>query len=517
MKKNCIFWIGVLPFLSAMGILFFSCDMLRDSPFEVEGWAPGSAYHERPENISVSVLFSHESDRTETERAFSLTEDGLSLAGSFLWEGKRLYFSPNLPLKSNRDYRVIVSTDARDEEGLSLEKRFEASFTTRPPGARPQLVSLSPGYDEVLSGPRDEIRIVFSEPVPALSCVNSISFSPSINGSWRLEGEGKTAVFTPGEAWAGGTFYRIAVSSRFESVTGLTMGEEYSSRFIAGSDREAPGLIGAWRVDAWGELTELVPEGDGPGFTENPGWEGDSRLRLDFSEPVDTLDLRSRLGAEPSPVLVLESPPGFASSLIFGLAERPVFGSRFLFRLDKGSRDAAGNESPRGYIFRIFANGPRSKAPALIGIRLPMDPGKLPEANEQAADFSIDESFKDFPIIGGDLSSGPPFPYNEPVPLWIELYFDTAEGAGADLFSVMDLFGVDVTNNALSFSPKSIRDRNFTWEAPRPGWESYHRLEIRGELTNTVNSGMVVFQIRSGLTDDRGNRNEEIFRIPLLK
>jgi hypothetical protein len=142
-----------------------------------------------------------------------------------------------------------------------------------------------------------------------------------------------------------------------------------------------------------------------------------------------------------------------------------------------------------------------------------MAPGKSGAENQELRDYSEETLFYDLPIIAGEGR----YPYGERTPAWIELYIDAAPGAEADLFSVMDLFRVETTNSVFSFSPQSIETENFSLPDPRPGWESYQRLEIRGFLTNTINAGVVSFCLDPGLADTLGNRNERSFRISLLK
>ena len=86
-----------------------------------------------------------------------------------------------------------------------------------------------------------------------------------------------------------------------------------------------------------------------------------------------------------------------------------------------------------------------------------------------------------------------------------------------DTLSLMALFRVETSNNALVFSPRQIKAHSFSAVDPQPGWEQYQRLEIAGYLTNTVNSGVVNVQIDSGLKDSGGNRSEKAFRVSLVK
>lgn len=505
--------------------LFLSCDILRQSPFEVTHWSPGTGYHEVPEHLRISVSFSHDPDEVSVEHSFSLTEDGSSLPGYFRWEGRTLIFSPVVSLELNRDYMLTILEDAQDQKGISLDKKFEVPFTTREPGKRPVVLSVDPQDGGTVLDPWGEIRIEFSESPKAVSCVNAISFSPSMGGSWRLEADGRLAVFTPQEPWVMGTTYRLRITPDFSSIQGLTLGKEFTASFIVGNDQTPPVLMAAHALDPEGKaVMELLPAGDGPLMEENLLWESVYRLGLEFSEPVDTADLKNRLTVEEAPALKMETGPGYADWVVFSFSENPEYLSSFLIRVPAGFKDKAGNESPHGVVFRIRADGPHSKPPELIGFRIPMAPGGIedngtgdvplsPEQIYQVLSFPVEEPFRDLPILSGAGR----YPYVESTPTWIELYFDTAVGAEIDLLSLMNLFQVDATNNALSFFPQSMEAGGFSIPDPPPAWEAYYRINVKGVLINDTNPGVVVFQIASGLRDNLGNINSRVFQLPLLK
>ena len=508
------------------GLLVFSCDILRGSPYEVEAWTPGAGFHPEPGKIKISILLSHESDRVRAEQAFSLTEDRKKLKGDFSWEGKKFFFMPASPLEAGRDYFISLGTEAQDTRGISLEKPFEASFTTYPRGDRPGITGTSPEYEGVMSGNRGEFRICFSEPVKINSCMDSISFIPSAPGSWRLEDEGRTACFVPRDPWQAGSIYKVRVESNFTGLSGFPLGTEYSSVFTIGEDRVKPFLLEALAIfpeGKWDESkgTEVFAEKIFLGKPDDepaavyPDWENYTRLELVFSEPVDTSGLKNLLVSEPSVSLVMESLPGFHDRAVFGFSEYPQWGSTYLFRLSPGLKDENGNTNEEEYCFRIIATGPFSKPPVLRGIRLPMAPGNIPEnpGNQEALNYSLADLFADLPIKSDENH----YPFMEQTPAWIELYFETAGGTEIDIFSLMDLFRVESTNQALTFSPRSVLTENFSWADPEDGWENLQRIEIRGFLTNTVHNGIVTFHIPAGLRDKRGNRSTTDFRISLLK
>ena len=492
--------------------LVFSCDLLRNSPYEVEAWTPGEGFHNDPGRVKISLLLSHGSDKVRTEQAFSFSEDRRTMKGNFSWEGSRLIFIPASPLEADRDYFITLGTGAQDTKGISLENKFEASFTTRPPGGRPRIIGTEPKHGEIVSGSRGEFRLLFSEPVRLNSCMDYISFSPSTPGSWRLEDENRTACFIPREPWQTGSLYRVRVESDFIGVSGFTLGAEYLSEFSTGEDREKPVLLRVFALLPEGKEEEIPFER--PGFFPvviYSAWESFSRLCLVFSEPVDLSGIRNLLIVEPNAALAMESSPELSDTAVFRFAEYPAWGSSFLFRLSPGVKDLAGNESAEEYNFRIACAGLNSKPPALVGIRLPMAPGN--DENQGELSFTPGDLLADLPIAGGEGH----YPFAEQIPSWIELYFEAAPDTEIDTFSVMDLFRVESTNQALVFSPRSIRTENFTLSSPGEGWENLRRLEIRGVLTNTVHSGLVTFRIPPGLRDKRGNRSAVDFRISLLK
>jgi len=490
---------------------FTSCDILRLSPFEVMSWTPGGGYHSEPEKIAVSLVFSHEPDRASVERNFSLTGNGNRVRGTFLWEGRKLKFTPLTPPEKNTDYVITLSADAHDTEGLSMDEAFNGEFTTRESEVRPALVSFFPSMYADVSDPAMEVKLEFSIPVPVNALYDYVSFSPSMQGLWRLEDGGRLAIFTPAEPWTRNSRYEIRFSTSLTDNNGMNIGSDFFSVFTTGVDREEPRLLYTRRISKDGEFFQLEADRGYSGAAEFPvennGWEKDDRLSLVFSKPVDSVSVKNYLSAEDAPALVMETPPGYRTEFIFRFDGIPVFESRFTFRVKPGVKDANGNESKDEYIYRIFANGKFSKPPELAGFRMPLTPG----SEKNLACLGTD-SFLEKAAISEEN-----FPSGNHVQTWFDLYFSAAEGAEIDLFSLMELFRIETSNNVFSFSPNQIKTSGFSVSEPQTGWEDFIRIEIAGTLTNTTNYGLVYFQIAAGLKDSLGNKNENSQRITFIK
>lgn len=470
--------------------------------------------HPETEKINISLNFSHDPDRASVERHFSLTSDSSKVKGIFIWEGKKLTFTPITPLEKNNDYTLIISAEAHDTNGLSMDTAFEKSFSTKPETERPVLLSFYPEMYSEVDDPRTEVRLYFSVPVPLNTLYENVSFTPSMTGFWKPEDSGKTAIFTPSEKWTHNTRYELHLSSSLTDNNGINIRDNFVSIFTIGEDREVPCLLYSGRILKDNSIVTLKPDmcgysGAAELIIENEGWEKDDKLLLVFSKPVDSLSVKNCVSVDDASGLIMETSGGFETEIIFRFESKPAYESRFTFRLKEGVKDSAGNESKDENIYRIFANGEFSKPPSLAGIRLPMAPDSKPD--QELVFYGNDSLFDLIPITDEH------YPSNKEINTWIELYFTTANGASVEPFSLMELFKIETSNNVLAFSPRQVKTKDFTVHQPQAGCENLERIEIAGILTNSINFGVVNFQISAGLKDNFGNSNEKLLRISLIK
>ncbi len=498
-------------------IVSLSCDILRSSPFQVVAWAPGEGFKDTPRSLEVSLQFSHPPDRSSVEVAFSCTEEGIPLGGTFHWDGDRLVFKPYSPFAENRDYRITLDTDAHDQEGLSLERPFEGTFTTRLPGEAPQVLFCSIQDGELLADPPEDLRLEFSTPVTLGACESFISFSPSVSGRWDVDTSGREIRFVAQELWRWGTPYTLTVASDFTDVANRRILQMFRRTFTLGTDTAGPSLTTVRALIPPDSRPQnlYVCSQDGQEIRENTGWETFYSLGLQFSEPVDAVSLKSLLTLTPSPPWTLEPSNGKASEFRVDFPERLSYGTVYLFTLRPGLLDAQGNPSTQTWSWRVRVNGPQSKPPTLRGLRLPLDP--RPETIDQSIQtFAIEDPFAPLPLDSGG------YPYGVATPTWVELFFDTAETPegqkrSLDPFSFIDAFRLETTNGAFSFTPLAVDFESVTGVAPPLSWADCVRIQVRGTLTNQPSSGLALFKIGSGLRDTGGNTSTEDTVLPLSK
>ena len=451
------------------------------------------------------------------EEAFSLREDGVERHGRFLWQDTSVTFIPDTPLRANRDYEINVDVEARTENGLSLDARFEGRFSSRLSDQRPALVAADPADGAAISDLWHPIRLSFSTPVGLLSCINEVSISPAVKGLWHLEDGGKTALWTPAEPWKRAGQYKLTVSPFFESAHGRTTGRAFTTRWTAGSaGKTPPRLLSAAAFHDGNAVWELRPDEAAAASSaapapliENTHWEAAYQLRLSWDREIALASLASSFSVEPPLKFTIDPAWGSADTAVIRFEESPEWDARYLFKLGGALSSAEGTQSGRAALFRLRANGPYSQPPQLAGIRIPVNPAAPPPSRQY-------ETFTKENLYAYITLRRENFPFEQEVETWFELYFETAPGAEVDLFSLRERLRVEATNNALAFSQKALVKSGFTEAAGAAAFAGKTRVEVRGTLRNTAASGVVAFRIGEGLRDSYGNRNPAVQKLQLL-
>lgn len=494
--------------------LFNSCDLLRLTPLCVVAWTPGDGFH-LAADASVSLSFNIEPDRVSVEDSFALVCNGDALAGRFDWDGSTMDFVPICPLMSNAEYRITVGADARTPRGFSMERAFESRFTTRPEFGRPSVVSTNPERFGYLTGPYGRVAVLFSEAIDAVTFRDAMGLTPSIPGDWSLDHADVTATFTPRESWRPGIAYRLDIAAGLTDSCGNRMGQDYSTVFTAGLDAEPPVLLAVDAVDRDGAcmMSLVLDDPSDTMVTDNHGVEATWDLRLRFSEPVVLRTLATRLVCDGGPALLLQTAGESSEQALFHFEQRPGYGSRMQLRVRSGITDAAGNPTTGEEVWWMTVDGPASRPPRLVGIRLPLAPGAASDADRQLVPFGLDQPFATLEL-GGEPER---YPVGIPTPVTIELYVELAAGATLDLFSVMQAFGITATNGALEFQPLLVEPGGYAWAPVWEPWSTCAMARVSGRLTNRANTGVVTISLAAGFSDSLGNAMAAAQGLPLLK
>ncbi|MDR0550759.1 MAG: Ig-like domain-containing protein [Spirochaetaceae bacterium] len=510
-------------FILILPVFCGGCDLLRDEAFEVSGWSPGEGVHGADAPISLS--FTGTPDRLSVERSFSLNSDDGGIRGAFAWEGSTLRFLPAAPLENGQNYRISVSTNAKDKDNVSLEKKFEGAWTTRPGEERPRFLGSVPEDGGRTAGALSPVEIMFSAAPSALACKNGITINPAVAGHWSVL-ENK-ASFTPAENWQKGQTYKVTIAKDIAAPNGKTLGYECHFSFYVNTDATPPRITGVYALDTQGakayKLSRCQTENKNPEnpVLENENWESNYSLRFEFSEKIELARFKSHITIEPQVRYAIAENALFSNFFTLTFLEKPKYGARYACTINEGLRDASGNQDKEVYLYRIYVNGVHSKPPRFAGFRMPETPlsggADTTILAYIANDLQNPGEQKSYPYNFNISGEDGKYKFTSQCDTWIELYFDTADGADIDLISVRELFRLDCTNNCITFSPQSVRASAFTWADKADMLINYQRVEVKGKLQNINRQGLVTFYIGAGLRDSLGNINDNIQRIELYK
>lgn len=132
---------------------FISCSDVLFPEFKVEN----VSYDDN----KVTVKFSAEVDGDSAKKAISLQEDDTEITGTFFCSGNKISFFPKDGIRKNYDYDLAITTLCEDSKGISLEKDFHYSFSTRDEHTRPEIISISPANQQYIEDELEYISIVF--------------------------------------------------------------------------------------------------------------------------------------------------------------------------------------------------------------------------------------------------------------------------------------------------------------------------------------------------------------------
>ncbi len=228
--------------ISIIVLSFTGCSFIEElahmTPPEIVSYSPNSVTTDADSISSVNISFSETMDKTKTENAFTFTEDGTALNGTFNWSSNTISFTPFSGIKSNKEYEIALTANAEDTYGNSLSASFTFKFFTGIELVPPEVTNTSPVNGEILAEIWQQIIINLSEPVNTESFYSAFSINPDVPGSFTWNADYSTATFTPTSNYEQGEEYRVEISTELTDSSGNNLPETYYFYFTAGIDQE---------------------------------------------------------------------------------------------------------------------------------------------------------------------------------------------------------------------------------------------------------------------------------------
>ncbi len=492
----------------AAALCVCSCSLILGmQPLEITDWHPHDARIAASAVSSVWVEFSSAADPVKAEQAFSLSENGAPMTGSYAWQGSRLVFMPVRPVSPGNDYEIAVVSTVETRDGNSLAKDFRFAFTTKTEAGRPTVLQpTQPADGSRVADPLLPIVVRFSEPVDRTSFIAAFSVSPDPGGTVTFDVTGATASFTPLSPWTPGAEYSVVLTDTVKDLSGNRLPETVRWRFTAGAEDVRPTLMAVRpTVDGVPQGTGLTFDDPGvAGLQENTGFEATWGIELQFSEPVSRENMESFITLQPAWSFQVD-PDGTPRDHFFLVPEeRFVWGTMYNLTIKRGVLDTSGNASASDVVYNIQTDGPTTKPPRVEVVRFRTDrPAPGDYSQYTAVDAFGNLNLSAFGPTGDDMS-------------YLDVYLSLANGAAIDPFSIMHSFSVTATNGAALITPVAVATTSFA--DPQPvAIAGLTPVRVSVNITNTTNSGIVTIAVSDSLTDTAGNKAAAAFSLPLLK
>jgi hypothetical protein len=338
----------------------------------------------------ILVCFSAPPAQETLYKAFSASEDGKGLEGSFSFGGNDLRFFPVNGIQAGREYVISISVTAEDKRGNSLEKEFRQVYSTKSDLRAPEISAVFPADESILTVMPGSIRLSFTEAVDPHSLEKALQISPPVSYALRWEMDYRGVTILPLKPLSMGTRYTLSVSTALQDRSRNAMKLPFSSTFLLGEDRSAPGIGLSWR-NAQG--TGVLVSGGG----ENSGLPPDAELDMSFSREVGIESLAGFIEVQPSLGINVQAEGDSRTSAVIRFSQRPLWGTVYRLIIHKGIDAVGGGETGEDLVFTLVFNAPEFKPPEFLG-------GSFKNGMENLA-MSTE---RDFEVLNLDPGVSPP-------------------------------------------------------------------------------------------------------------
>jgi hypothetical protein len=448
----------------------------------------------------IVVSFSSPPAQASIYKALSASEDGRQLEGSFSFTGNELRFFPVNGIKADQEYTITISTAAEDYQGNSLEEEYRRVIYTKTDFTAPGISAVFPADESILTVSPDTIRISFTKAVDPNSLEKALQISPAVSYAISWEADYREAHILPLNPLTMGTRYTLSVSASLQDRSRNTMKLPFSSTFLLGNDRSAPGISLGWHN----------PKGAGVLLRDGKNTLPlDAELDVSFSRDVGIESLAGFVEVQPSLGLSIKAERDSRTRAVIRFTQRPLWGSRYTLIIRKGIDAVGGGKTEEDLVVSLVFETPEFMPPQFMGGFFKNSGGNTVLSPERDFDaLSLNPAY--FPTTG------------DSVPTEICFVFSVSPGTSLSLPSAMEALSITTSNNCAYISIKTVkvlssssyRTSSFNDPALEAGEGKELGALVYGiEIENTINNGLIVFSIGTSLKDLLGNALGEAIRI----
>lgn len=205
----------LISLLSA--ILFGSCSCVFYPDFKITDFSYSENY--------VKVVFSSKPNFQILQNSFYLLQDEVSQKGYFTQAENSIFFFPSKGITKNHDYELVISTDAENIDGISLQRKYTKTFTTRTKTLPLKILSST----KTQSGYQFE----FSSSVDDIQFRENFSISPEIQYSTNWNADNTVVNLKFQKSLSPKEEYKISISTELTDIYNNYLETKYVHTFYS--------------------------------------------------------------------------------------------------------------------------------------------------------------------------------------------------------------------------------------------------------------------------------------------
>lgn len=494
-EDNCAAKIIPVPFLFLAALFLTGC---------ADTFIPELNVHSVTyDSEKLSVTMSDTPDSSSFQKGFSLTEDNASVNGRFIFAGNTVHFFPDYGIRSNYDYKLILSTQIEDTDGRSLMHDFSYCFSTRQNSENPRLIHKFPENQEYLSTTPEELIFTFSKPIDTQSFINSFTISPDFQYFCSFSDEDTKVHIIPCESLKKSSRYTVSISASLQDKHRNPMihDENYVFYHLMDSTENEITVFG---IRSDGTKLELEENISISNIRLN------DKFEINFSKQIQTDSISSYLSIIPplSYSIAQDKESMKKVSLEFS---NPDWNRTYSLRIKKGITDLYGNKTQEDRNYQFSYNNEADRPLEFEGII-------FQTAENDYSAYNQNTNYTDLPL------DSLYFAKNTEIPAVLYVIFSSsAEAEKLDFYSAIEGVSVSSTNGCCSIELKSaflIEECDFSTipiSLPNTNSKKLQIIKFNMEITNKSNSGLVILDFSNGIKDCLGNQLKENVRLSLNK
>lgn len=253
---------------ASLCIVFSACEINIDT-LRVNWCTPVKGATGVTAEMSVELEFNSDVSRADAEELFILENSDGRIQGIFTWvTGRRVIFTPVIPMEQIGRYTIAVPREIRDKDGNTMGSDFISDFYVGNDFVNPAVTSSVPPYTNgATSGipVNRDIIINFSKSMNREKTQNAFSLFPDVSGYfvWAEAAPGladSRLEYRLTKPMDYGKLYRLKLAADAVDTAGNRIGAEYRVNFVTGDNTIPPEIRAVTYIDGIaGNDDSIVP------------------------------------------------------------------------------------------------------------------------------------------------------------------------------------------------------------------------------------------------------------------